>query len=135
MNSTLRLIHGFCVLIFFGLFGSFIRNHLRISADTFNIAGGTILFIIAFEMVNGRRQSRKSRVAAESVTQEELVRLSSGPLAVPLLAGPAAITSLMIFSDFYDVNRLFCNVGLIFVAMLLSALILYAAAWGQNLLT
>ena len=123
---------AFCVLIFFGLFGSFILNHLRISADTFNIAGGAILFIIAIEMVNGRRQSRKSKVAAESVTQEELVRLSSSPLAVPLLAGPAAITSVMVFSDFYDANALFLNVGSIFVAMLLSALILYAAAWGSK---
>lgn len=123
---------AFCVLIFFGLFGSFILNHLRISADTFNIAGGAILFIIAIEMVNGRRQSRKSKVAAESVTQEELVRLSSSPLAVPLLAGSAAITSVMVFSDFYDANALFLNVGSIFVAMLLSALILYAAAWGSK---
>ncbi len=57
-------------------------------------------------MVNRRRQSRKSRVAAESVTQEESVPLSSSPLAVTLLAGPAAITSSMIFSDFYDVNAL-----------------------------
>ena len=43
---------AFCVLIFFGLFGSFILTHLKISAATFNIAGGAILFIIALEMVN-----------------------------------------------------------------------------------
>ena len=51
---------------------------------------------------------------------------------MPLLAGPAAITSVMVFSDFYDVDALFLNVGSIFVAMLLSALILYAAAWGSK---
>ena len=123
---------AFCVLIFFGLFGSFILTHLKVSADTFNIAGGAILFIIALEMVNGRRQARKSKVAAESVTNEELIRLSSSPLAVPLLAGPAAITSVMIFSDFYDTDTLFLNVGSIFCAVLLSALILYVAAWGSK---
>ena len=123
---------AFCVLIFFGLFGSFILTHLKVSADTFNIAGGAILFIIALEMVNGRRQARKSKVAAESVPKEELIRLSSSPLAVPLLAGPAAITSIMIFSDFYNVDALFLNVGSIFFAMLLSALILYTAAWGSK---
>mgnify|MGYP001260040747 CR=1 FL=1 len=110
---------AFCVLIFFGLFGSFILNHLKISADTFNIAGGAILFLIALEMVNGRRQARKSKVAAESEPREELIRLSSSPLAVPLLAGPAAITSVMIFSDFYDVDALFLNVGSVFFAMLI----------------
>ena len=123
---------AFCVLMFFGLFGSFILSHLKISADTFNIAGGAILFIIALEMVNGRRQARKSKAATESVPKEELIRLSSSPLAVPLLAGPAAITSVMVFSDFYDVDALFLNVGSIFVAMLISALILYTAAWGSK---
>ena len=123
---------AFCVLIFFGLFGSFILTHLKVSADTFNIAGGAILFIIALEMVNGRRQARKNKVAAESVPKEELIRLSSSPLAVPLLAGPAAITSIMVFSDFYNVDALFLNVGSIFFAVLLSALILYTAAWGSK---
>ena len=123
---------AFFVLMFFGFFGAFILSHLKISAETFNIAGGAILFIIALEMVNGRRQARKSKVAAESEPREELIRLSSSPLAVPLLAGPAAITSVMIFSDFYDVDALFLNVGSIFIAMLLSALILYAAAWGSK---
>ena len=123
---------AFCVLIFFGLFGSFILTHLKVSADTFNIAGGAILFIIALEMVNGRRQARKSKVAAESVPKEELIRLSSSPLAVPLLAGPAAITSIMVFSDFHNVDALFLNVASIFFAVLLSALILYAAAWGSK---
>jgi len=123
---------AFCVLIFFGLFGSFILTHLKISADTFNIAGGAILFIIALEMVNGRRQARKSKTAAESVPREELIRLSSSPLAVPLLAGPAAITSVMVFSDFYDTDALALNVGSIFLAVLLSAIILYTAAWGSK---
>ena len=123
---------AFCVLIFFSLFGSFILSQLKISADTFNIAGGAILFIIALEMVNGRRQARKSKVAVESVPKEELIRLSSSPLAVPLLAGPAAITSVMVFSDFYDTDVFFLNVGSIFFAMLLSALILYTAAWGSK---
>ena len=123
---------AFCVLMFFGLFGSIILSHLKISADTFNIAGGAILFIIALEMVNGRRQARKSKVASESVPEEELIRLSSSPLAVPLLAGPAAITSVMVFSDFYDVDALLLNISSIFIAMLISALILYAAAWGSK---
>ena len=123
---------AFCVLIFFGLFGSFILSHLKISADTFNIAGGAILFIIALEMVNGRRQARKSKVAFESVSREELIRLSSSPLAVPLLAGPAAITSVMVFSDFYDTDVFLLNIGSIFFAVLLSALILYIAAWGSK---
>ena len=125
-------IIAFSVLIFFGFFGSFILSHLKISPDTFNIAGGAILFLISVEMVNGRRQARKSKAASDSVAKEELIRISSSPLAVPLLAGPAAITSVMIFSDFYDASALAVNVGSIFLAVLFSALILYLAAWGSK---
>lgn len=71
-------------------------------------------------MVNGRQQAQKSKFATEIVPREELIRLSSGPLAVPLLAGPTAITSVIVFSDFYDVDPLFLKVGSIFIAMLIS---------------
>ena len=123
---------AFCVLIFFGFFGSFILSHLKISPDTFNIAGGAILFLIALEMVNGRRQARKSRAAADSMAREELIRISSSPLAVPLLAGPAAITSIMIFGEFGSLNSLAVNVGSLLLAISASALLLYAAAWGSK---
>ena len=83
-------------------------------------------------MVNGRRQARKRKAAAESVPDEELIRLSSSPLAVPLLAGPGAITSVMVFADFYNFDELFLNVGSIFLAVLLSAILLYAASWGSK---
>ncbi len=73
-------------------------------------------------MVNGRRQARKGKAAAESVSDEELIRLSSSPLAVPLLAGPGAITSVMVFADFYNFDELFLNVGSIFLAVFLSAI-------------
>ena len=118
--------------IFFGLFGSFILTYLKISPESFNIAGGAILFLIALEMVNGRRQARKQKAAAESVPDEELIRLSSSPLAVPLLAGPGAITSVMVFADFYNFDELFLNVGSIFLAVFLSAILLYAASWGSK---
>ncbi len=125
-------IIAFSVLIFFGFFGSYILTHLKISPDTFNIAGGAILFLISVEMVNGRRQARKSKAASDSIGTEELIRISSSPLAVPLLAGPGAITSVMVFSDFYNPEELFLNLGSILLAVSLSALILYFAAWGSK---
>ena len=125
-------IIAFAVLIFFGFFGSLILSHLNVSPNTFNIAGGAILFLISVEMVNGKRQARKSKAASDSVAKEELIRISASPLAVPLLAGPGAITSVMVFSDFYDPDSLPLNIGSIFLAVLLSALILYLAAWGSK---
>ena len=47
-----------------------------------------------------------------------------------LLAGPAAITSVMVFSDFYDLDVLFLNVGFIFIAMLTPTSIKYTTTCG-----
>ena len=79
--------------MFFGVFSHLILNHLKISAGTFNTEGGSILFIIALEMDNGRRQASESKFAEESVPKEESIRLSFRPLAVTLLDALAAITS------------------------------------------
>ena len=124
---------AFFVLIFFGFFGDLILSHLKISPDTFNIAGGAILFIIAVEMVNGRRQARKSRAATGSPNAaEELIRISSSPLAVPLLAGPGAITSIMVFGDFTTPDSSMLNLTSVFLALAASAIILYLASWGSR---
>jgi multiple antibiotic resistance protein len=124
---------AFFVLIFFGFFGDLILSHLKISPDTFNIAGGAILFIISVEMVNGRRQARKSRAATGSPhAAEELIRISSSPLAVPLLAGPGAITSIMVFGDFTTPDSSILNLTAVFLALAASAIILYLASWGSR---
>jgi len=124
---------AFFVLIFFGFFGDLILSHLKISPDTFNIAGGAILFIISVEMVNGRRQARKSRAATGSPhAAEELIRISSSPLAVPLLAGPGAITSIMVFGDFTTPDSSILNLTAVFLALAVSAIILYLASWGSR---
>ena len=124
---------AFFVLVFFGFFGDLILSHLKISSATFNIAGGAILFLISMEMVNGRRQARKSKaVGNNQVAAEELIRISSSPLGVPLLAGPGAITSIMVFGDFTSADKLVINLSSIFIALAASALLLYFAAWGSR---
>ena len=79
------------ILLFFGLLGNSILAYLNISFPAFTIAGGIILFIIALEMLFDKRHQRKE----ESVdfTSD---KLSVFPLATPLLAGPAAITSVIV---------------------------------------
>ena len=124
---------AFFVLVFFGFFGDLILSHLKISSATFNIAGGAILFLISMEMVNGRRQARKSQAVEKNrISAEELIRISSSPLGVPLLAGPGAITSIMVFGDFTSLDKLVINLSSIFIALAASALLLYLAAWGSK---
>ena len=115
------------ILLFFALLGSSLLSYLNISYPAFTIGGGIILLIIAIEMLFDKRQQRK-----EEDIDINSDNVSVFPLATPIIAGPAAITSVIVFSDFYDADALALNVGSIFLAVLLSALILYTAAWGSK---
>ena len=82
------------VLCFFFLVGTQILSALKISLPAFKIAGGILLLLIAVEMLFGKRWLRR---------KDEMERIADDvgifPLAVPLLAGPAAITSVMVVSS------------------------------------
>ena len=79
------------ILIFFAILGNFILSYLQISLSAFTIAGGIILFLISLEMLFDKRSQRKEDEIRESSTATSVF-----PLAIPLLAGPAAITSVIV---------------------------------------
>lgn len=87
-------IIGTLILVFFAFFGEPFLAALGISIDALRIAGGLMLFIIALEMVFERRQERK-RESAEKM-DEHFEDISVFPVALPLLAGPGAITTVML---------------------------------------
>jgi multiple antibiotic resistance protein len=83
------------VLIAFALAGNALLTFLGISLAAFRIAGGLLLFAIAFEMVFERRSERKS-VTAEKASSEDLRHLAIFPLAIPLTSGPGAISATIL---------------------------------------
>ena len=80
----------------FAVFGQFIFDAFGFSIPAFEIAGGILLFGVAFEMLHGERPRTKM---TESERAESLEREDVGviPLGIPLLAGPGAITTVMIY--------------------------------------
>jgi multiple antibiotic resistance protein len=85
--------------ILFGaaLIGDWLLRQLGITLPAFRIAGGLLLFAVAFEMVLGLRLARASRDAEQAV-DEHLHHMAAFPLAIPLLAGPGAITATILLS-------------------------------------
>src|SRR3569833_2207093 len=77
-------IIAFFVLAGSALFGDWLLAKLGISLAAFRIAGGLLLFAIAFEMVFERRQRRKADSATNS---EHSSSIAAFPLAIPLMAG------------------------------------------------
>jgi multiple antibiotic resistance protein len=90
------LIAG-AILVGAALLGDLLLRALGISLSAFRIAGGLLLFAIAFEMVLGVRMRREGQAAEEAV-EEHVRNIAAFPLAIPLMAGPGAITATVLLA-------------------------------------
>lgn len=88
---------AFCILVGSALIGDWLLKHLGIGLPAFRIAGGLLLFSIASEMVFGLRVEREARTAEQAV-HEHVRNIAAFPLAIPLLAGPGAITAVILLA-------------------------------------
>ncbi len=83
------------ILLFFALLGEDLLRHLGISLSAFRIAGGILLFLIAVDMVFEKRTERRES-RAEEVSAREVEDISVFPMAIPMIAGPGSIASIML---------------------------------------
>lgn len=95
------------ILLAFAFGGDWLLDQLHVSLDAFRIAGGLLLFLIAinmlFEKEAERRDERAEKVAAHQAEHPESQDdISVFPLAIPLMAGPGAIATIMLFFNEYD---------------------------------
>ncbi len=84
------------ILLFFALFGEDLLDALGISLAAFRIAGGIMLFLIALEMVFERRTQRRENRVNEVNATPEIEDISVFPMAIPMIAGPGSIASVML---------------------------------------
>lgn len=89
------LIAGLILLVF-ALFGQQLLAALHIELDAFRAAGGIMLFLIALEMVFEKRTQRREDRAEKVRATPEVEDVSVFPMAMPMLAGPGAIASIML---------------------------------------
>lgn len=86
------------ILMVFGLLGRPILDTLGISLAAFRVAGGLLLFYLAFEMIFGQRKDRKeSRAQSHEDQHPEVDDVSIFPMGMPMIAGPGAIASVMLW--------------------------------------
>jgi multiple antibiotic resistance protein len=84
------------ILLVFALFGEDLLRGLGISLASFRIAGGIMLFLIALEMVFEKRTQRREDRAAEVAADPEVEDVSIFPMAMPMIAGPGSIATVML---------------------------------------
>ncbi len=91
-------IIAFCILLAAGLGGAQLLNLLGISLSAFRIAGGLLLLSAAAEMVFDRRSQRLQATAEQAITVDHVRNIAAFPLAIPLMAGPGAITAMILLA-------------------------------------
>jgi multiple antibiotic resistance protein len=88
------------IIGFFGLFGHALFAYLGVSSEAFSIAGGILLFLVAIDMLFGRQSGTREtpREAREARTRED-ISVFTFPLAIPMIAGPGTITTIILLVD------------------------------------
>ena len=122
-------IIAFLILAAFAFGGGAVMDALGISIPAFRIAGGLLLFYIAFEMIFELRGERQQALAGGAATIDQIRNVAAFPLAIPLMSGPGSITATMLLagragSDWRALTGLMAIVavvmGLCYLAFLMS---------------
>ena len=128
-NMAIRatLIAG-VILLIFALFGEQLLGALHIDLDSFRIAGGLMLFWIAFEMVFEKRTQRREERAEKLAATPEVEDVSIFPMAIPMLAGPGAIAAIMLLmNEARDLPQTATVLGALTAVLIITMLALIAA--------
>jgi len=89
------------LLVFFAV-GNGLLSALGIGIPAFRIAGGLLLLLVAIDMVFARQSGLRGTTASERAEAHEREDLSIFPLAFPLIAGPGAITTVLLMASHTD---------------------------------
>jgi multiple antibiotic resistance protein len=100
MMALKAVVVASLILLGFALFGESLLRATHIELDSFRIAGGIMLFFIAIDMVfenrTKRREKRAEKVRAHNAQTPEIEDIAVFPMAMPMIAGPGAIATIML---------------------------------------
>jgi multiple antibiotic resistance protein len=113
---------SFAVLVFFVVAGAFLLAEMGISIRAFQISGGILLFVIALDMIRGQTLTGHG-------TEQGSMALAVYPLAIPKIAGPGAMLTVVLVTDDDRLNLAgqLTTVGVLALVLVVTFLVLLAA--------
>jgi MarC family membrane protein len=106
------------ILVIFFLIGDDLLHRLNISIPAFRIAGGALLFLLAIDMVFARQSGLRSTTTREQEEAEHRQDVSVFPLAFPLIAGPGALTTVLLMASSAKQSLIFAGmIGILFAVL------------------
>lgn len=114
------------VLIIFAFAGDIILEFFGVTIPAFRIAGGIIIFIIALGMLQAKRTRLKTTPEEEEkgLEQEEVGIV---PIGIPMLAGPGAITTVIVFTSSSQQYNTYITIAAIMLTLFFAFFILKQA--------
>lgn len=126
--SVRASVIAFGVMALFAIAGAAILGIFGITLPAFRVAGGFLLFFIAFEMVFERRHDRKEKISDVAITKDHIHNIAAFPLAIPLIAGPGAISATVLLSGSFPTwQGQIALVAIILVCLLLTYIVFVLA--------
>jgi multiple antibiotic resistance protein len=122
--ALIAVLASFAVLLLFIIGGGFVLARMGISIRSFQIAGGIILFLVALDMVRG------TSYAPAGTTADQATSVAIYPLAVPKIAGPGTMLTIVLLTDDdrFDVLELALTTGVLALVLAITLVILLLAA-------
>jgi len=123
------IIIAFFIMITFAYAGRYLLDAIGVSLDSLKIAGGIILMILAIDILFEKRKTRREKRVEEALDEKSFDDIIVFPIAIPFIAGPAALTTIILLIGNYTINTEFqIPVILALIAALVVSLILMIGA-------
>lgn len=111
--ATKSVLIAFCIILVFSVAGKLIFHVFGITLAALRVTGGILVFVIGYEMVRGEKEKNENpKLGAQPVKADQGISVAITPLAMPLLAGPGAITTSMSYSAAKDLTHLAIVIGI-----------------------
>lgn len=119
---------AFCIILVFSIAGKLIFHVFGITLAALRVTGGILVFVIGYEMVRGKPESigKSVKVGDEPLKADAGISMAITPLAMPLLAGPGAITTSMSYSAAKDVTHLLIVIAIYAIICFITYLLFLA---------
>ena len=123
------IVIAFFIMITFAYAGRYLLEVIDVSLDSLKIAGGIILMFLAIDILFEKRKKRREKRVEEALDEQSFDEIIVFPIAIPFIAGPSALTTVILLIGNYSINTEFqIPVILALIAALVVSLILMIGA-------
>ena len=123
------IIIAFFIMITFAYAGRYLLEAIDVSLDSLKIAGGIILMFLAIDILFEKRKKRREKRVEEALDEQSFDEITVFPIAIPFIAGPSALTTIiLLIGNYANFPEFQIPVILALIAALVVSLILMIGA-------